>query len=70
LGNTGIDVLWDDREISAGEKFADGDLIGCPVRVVVSARSLAAGGAEVKLRKEAEGKIISLAELAEFIKNV
>ena len=36
LGNAGIEVLWDDREVSAGEKFADADLIGIPVRLVIS----------------------------------
>ena len=36
LSSVGIDVLWDDREVSAGEKFADADLIGIPVRLVVS----------------------------------
>ena len=36
LKKAGVDVLWDDREIGAGEKFADADLIGIPVRLVVS----------------------------------
>lgn len=36
LSNAGIEVLWDDREVGAGEKFADADLIGIPVRLVVS----------------------------------
>jgi len=39
LGEKGIDVLWDDRNIPAGEKFADVDLIGIPVRLVVSERT-------------------------------
>jgi len=58
-----IEVLYDDREISAGEKFADADLIGCPYRVVISEKSLIAGGAEVKRRNEREGKIINLEEI-------
>ena len=66
----GIDCLCDDREMSAGEKFADADLIGCPVRVLVSARSIANGGVEVKLRNESESKVISVGELLEFVKNV
>lgn len=36
LNGKGIEVLWDDREVSAGEKFADADLIGIPVRLVIS----------------------------------
>jgi prolyl-tRNA synthetase len=39
LKKLGIDVLWDDRDLSAGEKFADSDLIGIPVRLVVSAKT-------------------------------
>jgi prolyl-tRNA synthetase len=70
LTKEGIDVLWDDREMSAGEKFADADLIGCPVRVLVSPRSLQNGGVEVKLRTETENKIISVDQLMEFVKNV
>jgi len=66
----GIDVLWDDREMSAGEKFADADLIGCPIRVVVSQRSLTGGGVEIKLRSETESKIVPANKLAEFVKNV
>jgi prolyl-tRNA synthetase len=70
LKKEGVDSLWDDREMSAGEKFADADLIGCPVRVVVSSRSLKSGGVEVKLRSESESKVIPVGELLEFINNV
>lgn len=70
LIDDGVEVLWDDREISAGEKFADADLIGCPVRVVVSSRSLQGGGMEVKLRSNTENKIVSADKLLEYVKNV
>lgn len=53
-----IDVLFDDRECSAGAKFADADLIGIPIRLVVSKRSQEKGGIEYKLRSETESKII------------
>jgi prolyl-tRNA synthetase len=59
LTKKGIEVLFDDREVSAGEKFADSDLIGIPTRVVISKKSLAAGGIEVKRRNESESKIMS-----------
>jgi len=50
LEKAGIDVLWDDREdVSAGEKFADADLIGIPVRLVVS-KKVGEGNVEVKKR--------------------
>jgi prolyl-tRNA synthetase len=60
----GIEVLFDDRDdISAGEKFADSDLIGIPYRVVISKRSLADGGYEVKKRIDTSGKIMGREEL-------
>jgi prolyl-tRNA synthetase len=67
LVEKGIEVLWDDRDIGAGGKFADADLIGCPVRALVSEKSLAAGGVEVKERNSEETKIISVEE---FIKSL
>lgn len=68
LNNKGIEVLFDDRtDMSAGEKFADADLIGIPYRVVVSKRSLADGGFEVKKRTETNGKIVSFDELINFL---
>jgi len=70
LKKGGSDVLWDDRDLSAGEKFANADLIGCPVRVVISKRSLDQGGFEVKLRGESESKIVSSDSLKKFIENV
>lgn len=59
----GIEVLWDDRDMSAGAKFADSDLIGIPYRIVISEKSLAAGGYELKKRSETESRIITEAEL-------
>ena len=50
LQEAGLEVLYDDRDERAGVKFADADLIGCPVRVTVSRRSLKAGGVELKAR--------------------
>ncbi len=71
LVKNGIEVLLDDREgKSAGEKFADADLIGCPVRVVVSPRSLEKGGVEVKLRSSSENEIVPVDKLEEFLRNV
>lgn len=64
-----VEVLFDDRkEISAGEKFADADLLGMPYRVVVSTRSIKDGGVEVKKRNEEKGKIILLEELISLLK--
>jgi prolyl-tRNA synthetase len=63
LTKRGVEVLFDDRDLSAGEKFADSDLIGIPMRVVVSEKSLAQGGVELKERKGGESSIITTEEL-------
>ncbi len=64
-----IEVLFDDRvEMSAGEKFADADLLGMPYRVVVSERSMKEGGFEIKKRNEEKGKVVSQDELLTILK--
>ena len=50
MQNIGIEVLYDDREVSAGVKFSDCDLMGIPIRIVVSPRSLAKGEVEIQTR--------------------
>jgi prolyl-tRNA synthetase len=47
----GIEVLYDDREAGAGEKFADAELLGCPLRVTVGRRAVEAGQAEAQVRR-------------------
>ncbi|MBI2053549.1 MAG: hypothetical protein HYT41_02280 [Candidatus Sungbacteria bacterium] len=64
LLKSGVDVLYDDRDDkTAGEKFADADLIGIPYRIVISERTLAKKGIEMKARAEAQGRIISASAL-------
>jgi prolyl-tRNA synthetase len=63
----GYEVLYDDRNERAGVKFADADLIGAPVRLTVSKRSLAADGVEVKERHREERKIIATPELLDWL---
>ena len=53
-------MLYDDREDSAGVKFADADLIGVPLRLTLSRRSLERGGAELKPRASQQATIIPL----------
>ena len=70
LKNEKIEVLFDDREdFSAGEKFNESDLLGVPLRVVVSKRSLEEGGYEIKNRKEEKGKILNAEELVKELKD-
>ena len=59
LADKGIEVLFDDRDTRAGEKFADADLIGIPYQVIVSERGEAEKTVEVKNRMTGETKIIS-----------
>ncbi|MBX4209209.1 prolyl-tRNA synthetase, partial [Candidatus Parcubacteria bacterium] len=60
LADKGIEVIYDDRDARPGEKFADADLMGMPYRIVVSDKTIAAGGYEVKHR--ATGTTEQLAE--------
>jgi prolyl-tRNA synthetase len=70
LQKKNIEVLFDDREgMSAGEKFADADLMGMPYRVVVSERSMKENGVEVKKRIEEKGGVVSLDELLQMLNN-
>jgi prolyl-tRNA synthetase len=68
LQQAGFEVLFDDRDESPGVKFNDADLIGLPLRITVSKRSLESGGAEVKLRHEKERQLVPLAELEGFVR--
>lgn len=64
LNTAGIETLYDDRpDVRPGEKFADSDLLGLPWRLVLSTKSLAAGGVEVKNRTTGDVSIVPLAEL-------
>lgn len=67
LHSAGINILYDDRgDRMAGEKFADADLIGAPVRLVISKRSLESGGVEMSSGSE-QSEIISLSEIGNRI---
>ncbi len=64
LTEKGVEVLYDDREdVSPGEKFADADLIGCPYKIIVSNRSLEAGGAEIAERDNKESEVVPVSEI-------
>ncbi len=69
LESKGFEVLYDDRDLRAGEKFADADLIGIPVRVVVSAKNTE-DTFEVKNRSEAEAQNMTLPELLSLLSEI
>jgi prolyl-tRNA synthetase len=66
----GIEVLYDDRLESPGVKFSDADLLGIPLRVVISPRTLKSGNVEIKWRSEKESQLLPLEGVAEKIKNL
>jgi prolyl-tRNA synthetase len=70
LAAGGYDVLVDDRGERPGVQFTDAELIGCPVQLTVSKRSLAAGGVEAKLRSDEgrEREIVPLSELEGWVR--
>lgn len=69
LQQAGVDVLFDDRDARPGVKFNDADLIGLPLRLTVSQRSLAAGGAEVKMRAGGETAVVPSDDLVTHVTN-
>ena len=56
-------VLYDDRDLRAGEKFADADLLGVPIQIIVSEKNIDSGKLELKNRKTGETKMISESEI-------
>lgn len=65
LCENGIEVLYDDRDARTGEKFADADLIGIPVRLVVSEKTISAGGIEVSNRTNGKGTLVPESNIIE-----
>ena len=68
LRNAGIEVLFDDRNESAGVKFNDADLIGLPVRLVVSQRNIRDGVVEVKRRASSDAETVAASEVVATVK--
>ena len=67
LGSTGVEVLYDDRRESLGAKFKDADLIGLPLRLTLTPRSLQRGGVEIKARDDAESNIVPVEDVVEMV---
>jgi prolyl-tRNA synthetase len=60
LDATGLQILYDDRDAGPGEKFADAELLGCPLRLTVGRRTLGAGEIEVQVRRGREVRSVPL----------
>jgi prolyl-tRNA synthetase len=67
LGALGLDALLDDRDAGPGEKFADAELLGCPLRVTVGRRTKASGELEVQVRRGQEQRSVALEGAAEAV---
>jgi prolyl-tRNA synthetase len=67
LSRAGHEVLLDDRDQRAGEKFADADLIGCPIRVTVGKQTLEDGAVDVRDRATGEERRVGIADVAESV---
>jgi prolyl-tRNA synthetase len=63
LDAAGKEVLLDDRDLRAGEKFADADLIGCPWRVTVGRKTLEDGAVDLRRRESGEERRVAIADL-------
>jgi prolyl-tRNA synthetase len=70
LRDAGLDTLYDDRDAGPGEKFADAELVGCPVRVTVGRRTLAEGEVEVQVRRGREARKVPIDGAAQAIAEV
>jgi prolyl-tRNA synthetase len=67
LQQQGLTVLYDDRDAGPGEKFTDAELLGCPARITVGRRTLAAGELEVQVRRGRESRSVPLEGAAEAV---
>jgi prolyl-tRNA synthetase len=70
LTELGVEVLFDDRDLRAGVKFKDADLLGIPIRITIGPKTLAEGKVELKLRREKDKQLIDIAAAVEHTANV
>ncbi|MDI6850617.1 MAG: proline--tRNA ligase [bacterium] len=70
LISANFETLWDDRNVSAGVKFKDAELIGIPINIVISENNLKRGEVEIQLRKDASKYNIKLETLIESLESV
>src|SRR5215204_190733 len=69
LRSTGVEVLYDDRRESLGAKFKDADLIGLPLRLTLTPRSLENGGVEIKTRHSSESYVVPIEEAVTAVRS-
>jgi prolyl-tRNA synthetase len=67
LESAGLDVLFDDREVSPGVKFNDADLIGIPIQIIIGQKNLKEGKVEIKERQTDNRHIVMIEDIVRFI---
>jgi prolyl-tRNA synthetase len=70
LQDAGLQTVYDDRDAGPGEKFADAELLGCPLRVTVGRRTLAAGEIEVQIRRGRVSRTVPLSGAATAVRDL
>src|SRR4051812_19558562 len=70
LTGLGLDVIYDDRDAGPGEKFADAELLGCPLRLTIGRRTLGAGEIEAQVRRGRETRSVPLEGAAQAAKDL
>ncbi|MFU8804009.1 MAG: proline--tRNA ligase [Bradymonadaceae bacterium] len=68
LRSAGVEVMLDDRDLRAGFKFKDADLIGVPIRITVGSRGVADGQVEYKLREDDDATLIAIDDVVALVK--
>jgi len=69
LQKENVEVLYDDRtDVSVGEKLAEADLLGMPLRIIVSEKTLAENSVEIKKRNEEKAGLVKIKELGKVLK--
>lgn len=69
LSQAGVEVLYDDRNVRGGIKFADMDLIGLPFQVIVGPQGLASGHVDIKVRRTGEKRSLAVTKVVEHIRS-
>lgn len=70
LQNDGVEVIYDDRNVRPGVMFSDADLLGVPVRVIVSPRNMAENVCEVVTRDKSVSKKVPVSEVKETVEQM
>ena len=69
FSNRNIEVLYDDRDVSIGNKFSDADLLGFPIQIIIGSKGLKDNILEVKYRKSGNVEKLSPQETVNFVIN-